>query len=60
MKLEQTPEFKPIVITLETKEEAELVWKALRVLDGSSLILTGNERDFMRMALDWFSTEAKL
>lgn len=57
MRIEQNHEFKPITITLENSEEAELFWQLLR---HGSTKRTGALNRFANMISDWFSNHANL
>jgi len=61
MNLIQCAKFQPITIVLETKEEAEALWKALRVFEkykkGKMSI---EERNFVVTLSNWFSNQASL
>ena len=54
MKVEQDADFKPIVITLETREEALIFWD---IMLGNK---DANTKDFMTRMSNWFSEEAHL
>lgn len=57
MKLEQEKvRYAPITLTLETKEEAELLWTIIRAHTDRSHA----ERKFCNTLSDWFSSVAKL
>ncbi len=58
MKIEQNPEFQPITITLETAEEAEALWRAVR--DAETVTIDKDRFDILRELSDWFTTEAQL
>jgi len=58
MKIEQNPKFQPITITLETKEEAEALYKAVCYLAESGL--TSDVKNISRHLSSWFTTEAHL
>lgn len=56
MKIEQNPKFQPITITIETKEEAEAIWQAVRSMSSGV-----KERDeIFRKVSDWFSNISQL
>ena len=57
MLIEQQPEFQPITITLETKEEAERFWELLRYCHTKR---QGPLKEMANKLSDWFSTEAHL
>jgi len=53
---QQEKDFAPITIVIETAEEAEAPWAAIRAYE-----TTGKaERRFMNEISDWFSTQARL
>jgi len=60
MEISQEPKFQPITIILESKEEAEALWKAVRFFD----FIWGeiNEKDVKILGRinNWFSTQANL
>ena len=51
---QEKPEFKPITITLMTRDEAEEVWRAIR--NTSAIDLDGQK--ILNEISDWFSQEA--
>lgn len=58
MKIEQNPEFQPITITLETKEEAE---EFLEVMSYHAKYSPSSDRGALSSKIsDWFTTEAHL
>ena len=57
MKIEQQQEFKPITITLETREDANQFWDLLRY--GSSK-RQGAVKELGDKLSDWLSNEAHL
>jgi hypothetical protein len=56
MKIEQKPKFQPIIITLETSQEAEAVWYAIRTVTPKSLL----DRDVMTDMSNWFANVGQL
>ena len=62
MKLRQDPPaFKPITITLETREEAEALWFAIRGAIGTSAHMANMAHMAFWINLSkWFSNEARL
>ena len=60
MKITQPTEFKPITIVLETAEEAEILWEAVRLsVDMPYIDFKPKARDFLIALSDWFSNSAK-
>lgn len=57
MRIEQKPEFQPITITLETKEDADLFWGLITY---GSAKRQGAIKEFGDKISDWFSNEAHL
>jgi len=61
MKLKQDPPaFKPITITLETREEAEALWFAIRGAKNAGAIGTSAHMAFWINLSNWFSNESRL
>lgn len=60
MKLRQDPpQFKPITITLESQEEAEALWMAIRELRNTGGIPAAHLAFCINLS-NWFSNEARL
>ena len=62
MKFLQEPKFQPISIVLETKEEAEAMWKIVQFI-ASSISPSNFNNEAMKLAIDLsskFSDEAHL
>jgi len=55
MKIEQEPHFQPIILTIETKREAEMIWQAISEYAPKGPV----EIAFYRQLSDWFSTKAQ-
>ena len=56
MKIEQNPKFQPITITIESKEEAEAIWQAIRNMSSGD-----SDRDaILRKVSDWFINMSQL
>lgn len=62
MKIKQDePQFTPITITLETREEAEALWDALRVERGDPVPCRPQSyRTFYTNLSDWLANESRL
>ena len=59
MRIEQdVPQFTPITITLETREEAEALWFAIR--GAANLAAPMGHLAFWISLSDWFSNESRL
>lgn len=58
MKIEHRHDFKPIVITLETKEEAAIFWDLIAICS-TSRGYTSKIRDFAISIENWFTEKAK-
>jgi hypothetical protein len=56
VKIEQTPKFQPITITLETNDEVTALWDAVRGEDSATMD-HANIRDALS---DWFANQAQL
>ena len=56
MKIEQTPEFQPITVIIETGREAEILWEMVRQYEPKCPV----EIAFIRELSDWFSNNAQL
>lgn len=61
MKISQQPNFQPITIVLESKEESVLLWKIIKYFDDRTMPtdLTNDERIFLKDLLSWFSKSEK-
>lgn len=58
MKIEQTPEFQPITITLETAKDVEAFWSLVRV--GGTTTSGKRAKELSTEISDWFSNHAQL
>lgn len=58
MKVKQNPMFQPITITLETPEEAEALWDALR--SAETLAQDAATHRIIMDLSNWFSNHAQL
>jgi hypothetical protein len=56
MKVDQEAKFSPITIVLETADEAEILWRAIREVIPDTPI----DRKFINELSDWFSLKAHL
>lgn len=56
MRFEQNDEFKPITITLETRQEAEALWDAVR----NTQLGDSTKDAILRSISNWFSSHAHL
>ena len=57
MKVHQQPKFQPIILALETVEEAEWLWEAV---DKPGLQVSQQQREFYIALSDWFLNHAQL
>lgn len=56
MKVQQNTEFQPITITLETRDEADLLWYMV----SEYVPATSVQKEFKNRISDWFSNQAQL
>lgn len=58
MKIEQKPKFQPVVITLETEQDAEHFWEVVRAADDGKMSAAATR--YAIMISNWFSEKAQL
>lgn len=58
VKIKQQPKFQPITITLETTEEAEAFWNALR--SAETVVVDDSARRIVLDLQNWFSSVSQL
>lgn len=56
---QDVPKFKPITITLETREEAEAMWKAIRSMRNVGEMPSEHLAFYINLC-NWFSNEGRL
>lgn len=61
MKIQQEPNFQPITIILENREEAVDLWKLLRMAETNIINEDAKKlKQFSKTISDWFTKEAHL